>query len=35
MGSRTVSSIDLNGFNESMICVGRYEAYRLSYYEES
>ena len=29
------SNISLSGFNESMICVGRYEAYRLSYYEES
>ena len=26
---------NLNGFDGSRICVGRYEAYRLSYYEES
>ena len=35
MGRRDMRSDDLNNFNESMICVGRYEAYRLSYYEES
>ena len=35
MGRNDMGFTDLDGFNGSRICVGRYEAYRLSYYEES